>query len=227
MTETPQSKPPEDPATEPDLLDHEYDGIREYDNPLPGWWVWIFWASVHFSFAYFVWYHVLPNGTSVADAYASDMAEFREWLAMKDMGEKMTEDGLAALMTNESVMGDARGVFAARCAQCHAENGEGKIGPNLTDAFWLHGNGRLMDIYDVVHDGVPAKGMPAWSRQLTPMELGKVVAFVGTLRGKNLPGKAPEGREVSLAPLAPPAAAAASVAAAAPGEDPAPLAEGG
>ena len=83
----------------------------------------------------------------------------------------------------------------------HAEQGQGNIGPNLTDDHWLHGKGTLMDIYGTVHDGVPQKGMPAWSRQLTPAELTKVVAFVGTLRGKDLPGKAPEGAEVDMASI--------------------------
>ena len=70
------------------------------------------------------------------------------------------------------------------------------IGPNLTDNAWIHGAGKLTDIYGVVDGGVAAKGMPAWGRQLTPIELRKVVAFVGTLRGTNVPGKAAEGTPV-------------------------------
>jgi cytochrome c oxidase cbb3-type subunit III len=95
----------------------------------------------------------------------------------------------------------------ARCAQCHAEDGRGNIGPNLTDHYWIHGQGKLLDIYEVVHDGVPAKGMPAWSRQLSPAELAKVTAFVGSIRGKNLPGKGPEGAKVDAPGAAEPAAA--------------------
>jgi cytochrome c oxidase cbb3-type subunit 3 len=219
MNENLESKSEESAAsTAESLLDHEYDGIREYDNPLPRWWVWIFWGSFHFAFAYLIWYHVLPNGTSVKEAYNQDMAEYREWLAKKQMGEKVTEEGLASLMKNETIMADARGVFTSRCVQCHNDSGQGKIGPNLTDGFWIHGEGKLMDIYGVVSDGVQAKGMPAWSRQLTPMELGKVVAFVGTLRGKNLPGKAPEGKEVTALVPEPVAAPAALAKAPAPAE---------
>jgi cytochrome c oxidase cbb3-type subunit 3 len=195
MTES-QTKPDD---AEPALLHHEYDGIREYDNPLPRWWVWIFWSSMYFAAGYLLWYHVLPNGKSIAVSYDDDMADYREWLTMKDMGAEVTEDALSSLMQNADVMADARKIFEARCVQCHAAQGQGNIGPNLTDAFWIHGEGRLMDIYKVAHDGVPAKGMPAWSRQLTPMELRKVVGYVGTLRGKNVPGKGPEGKQSETA----------------------------
>ncbi len=175
-------------------LDHEYDGIREYDNPLPGWWVSIFWGSFFFAAGYLLWFHVLPNGRSVAASYTEDMAAFREEVAKRQLGEKVSESGLKTLMADAAMMKDAEVVFNQRCVPCHAEGGRGKIGPNLTDGYWIHGSGSLMEIYGVVADGVPAKGMPTWSRQLKPIELGKVVAYVGTLKNKNLPGKAPEGR---------------------------------
>jgi len=66
-------------STQPEarILDHEYDGIREYDNPLPRWWVWMWAGSFFFSVGYFFHYHVSHNGTSVADGYLQDMAEAR------------------------------------------------------------------------------------------------------------------------------------------------------
>jgi cytochrome c oxidase cbb3-type subunit III len=94
------------------------------------------------------------------------------------------------------LMTDAKGLFGLRCAPCHGASGQGLIGPNLTDSAWVHGKGTLTDIYGVVEGGVAAKGMPAWGRQLTPIELRKVVGFVGTLRGTNVPGKAAEGTQV-------------------------------
>ena len=176
-----------------EVLDHEYDGIQEYDNPMPRWWVNIFWATFVFSIGYFIHYELAGKGASVEVAYAEDLRAAREVAAKQALGEGVTEEGLAKLVANASIVADAKVLFAERCAACHAERGEGRIGPNLTDSAWLHGSGKLMDIYAVVSEGVPAKGMPAWNRQLTPIELSKVVAYVGSLRGSNVPGKPAEG----------------------------------
>jgi len=175
------------------ILDHEYDGIQEYDNPLPRWWVWMWAGSFFFSVGYFFHYHVSHNGTSVADDYLQDMAQAREAEAKQSLAEPVSEESLGKLMTNPALMTDAKALFGARCTPCHGANAQGVIGPNLTDNSWIHGQGKLTDIYGVVEGGVASKGMPAWGRQLTPIELRKVVAYVGTLRGSNVAGKAPEG----------------------------------
>jgi cytochrome c oxidase cbb3-type subunit III len=193
---TAQPGPSASTAPEAPVLDHEYDGIQEYDNPLPRWWVWMWAGSFFFSVGYFFHYHVSHNGTSVSDGYSEDMAEAREVEAKQSLADPVNEDSLGKLMGNPALMTDAKALFGLRCAPCHAANGQGLIGPNLTDNAWVHGTGKLTDIYSVVDGGVAAKGMPAWGRQLTPIELRKVVAFVGTLRGTNLPGKAAEGTPV-------------------------------
>jgi cytochrome c oxidase cbb3-type subunit 3 len=185
-------KPAEREAREAELLDHEYDGIREYDNPLPGWWVYGFWASFVFSLGYLFHFHVSGNGESVADAYEADMATAREERAKEALGQKVTEAGLSKLTQEKALMADAQALFAQRCVQCHGARGEGGIGPNLTDDSFIHG-ASLLDIYATVSNGVPAKGMPAWSLQLTPMQVGELAALVGTFKGTNLPGKAAEG----------------------------------
>lgn len=216
MSEQPSNKPSE---TTDELLEHEYDGIREYDNPLPKWWVWMFWGSFWFSCFYFFHYHMGAKGVSVAEAYVNELKEAREAEARLAMGDEVSESGLAQMMANTEMMADTQALYKARCEQCHADKGQGQIGANLTDEHWIHGEGKLMDIYKVVAEGVPAKGMPAWERQLTPIEMRKIVAFIGTLRGKNLPGKAPEGNKVDMAALLAPAA---SEAPATGGAEPAP-----
>lgn len=178
------------------LLDHAYDGIREYDNPLPRWWVWIFAGSFWFSVAYYFHYHVSQNGTSVAAAYDADVAAAREQQAKASLAQPVSEESLAKLMADGALMKDSQALFAQRCAACHADKGQGSIGPNLTDNAWLHGRGSLTDIYTVIDQGVLAKGMPAWGKQLSPIEVRKLSAYVGTLRGKALPGKAAEGAVV-------------------------------
>jgi cytochrome c oxidase cbb3-type subunit III len=191
-TEAPDSPKP----AEEELLDHAYDGIREYDNPLPRWWVWLFAGSFVFSIGYYFHYHVSHNGASVAADYEADVAAAREQQAKASLAQPVSEDSLAKLMADGALMKDSAALFAQRCAACHADKGQGSIGPNLTDNAWLHGRGSLSDIYAVVDQGVLAKGMPAWGKQLSPIEVRKLAAYVGTLRGKSLPGKAPEGAVV-------------------------------
>lgn len=174
------------------LLEHEYDGIVEYDNPMPGWWVWSFWASVLFSVGY-LFHYWAGNGVSVEDSYEAEMAVVRAERAQQALAQAVTEESLEQVLADQASLAEGSTVYASRCAPCHADKGQGLIGPNLTDAHWLHGGGRLMDIYKVVAEGVLEKGMPAWDRQLTPAELRQVVAFVGSIRGTNVPGKAPEG----------------------------------
>ena len=197
-TEAQGVKPETQPHAEQDqLLDHAYDGIREYDNPLPRWWVWIFAGSFWFSVAYFFHYHLSGNGVSVAAAYEADVAQAREQAAKSSLAAPVSEESLGKLMADAALMKDTQALFGLRCAPCHGDRGQGVIGPNLTDNAWIHGHGSLTDIYAVVDQGVLAKGMPAWGKQLSPIEVRKLAAFIGTQRGKALPGKAPEGELVA------------------------------
>jgi cytochrome c oxidase cbb3-type subunit 3 len=183
------------------LLDHEYDGIREYDNPMPRWWKWIFWGSFYFSIGYFVHYHLTGNGPSVQASYEADLAQAREAEALALLGTETTEESLSKLTKDVAMMADAEKLFGARCAACHGLKGEGLIGPNLTDAHWLHGDASLLSIHKLIEQGVPSKGMPAWARQLKPIEVAKLAAFIGTKRNTNLPGpRGAEGTQLSLVP---------------------------
>jgi len=174
------------------LKDHEYDGIQEYDNPLPRWWVWLFWGTIIYSVAYGVHYHLAGTGKSVAEEYQAEV----EAAGSVAPTQGMNEAALARLMANSAATQRGKQVYDLRCLACHADKGQGQIGPNLTDDHWISGEGRLEDIFETVAKGVLAKGMPAWEKQLSPQELADVVAFVGTLRGKNIPGKAAEGKKV-------------------------------
>lgn len=183
-----------EPAEE-HLMDHAYDGIQEFDNPMPRWWVWSYWASFWFALAYLFHYWV-GNGVSVADDYDAEMAVVNAERAKEALAQAVSAESLEQMMADAQSVSAGAAVYQARCVACHLEKGQGSIGPNLTDGFWVHGQGELMDIHNTVSEGVAAKGMPAWSRQLTPAELRQVVVFVGTLRGTNVVGKAPEGEAV-------------------------------
>jgi cytochrome c oxidase cbb3-type subunit 3 len=177
------------------LLDHAYDGIQEYDNPLPRWWLAIFWATIIFTPLYILYFH-FGGGMLAKERYDQEMIAFydRQAEQLLALGE-ITEGTLVDLMADTSMMNGGQKIFQSKCATCHGMFGEGGIGPNLTDEYWLHG-GQLLDIYATVRDGVPAKGMLAWERQLRPAELMAVSSYVGTLLGTEPPNpKEPQGKQ--------------------------------
>jgi cytochrome c oxidase cbb3-type subunit 3 len=186
------SSAPADPLT-----GHEYDGIAEYDNPMPTWWRRIFWATFFFSVCYYVHYQLTGNGASVEQTYAVEMQEHREKLAAAALGQRIDEDALARLMADPLMMKDAASIYKLRCVQCHADRGQGNIGPNLTDDHWIYGSASLMDLFEIIGNGRPQKGMPTWSRTLRPVEVAQVAAYIGTLRNTNVPGKLPQGTRLA------------------------------
>jgi cytochrome c oxidase cbb3-type subunit 3 len=176
-----------------DLLDHSYDGIQEYDNPLPRWWLAIFWTTIVFAPLYVLYFH-FGGGMLATERYDEAMIAFFDKQAeqLLALGE-ISEGTLVDLMADQSMMNGGRKVYQSKCATCHGMFGEGGIGPNLTDEYWLHG-GQLMDVYKTVREGVPSKGMLAWERQLRPAQLMAVSAYVGTLLGNQTPNpKAAQG----------------------------------
>lgn len=187
----------------PRLTGHEYDGIVEYDNPMPTWWRRMFWATFVFSIGYYVHYQLSGNGASVEQAYEAEMREHREQLAAASLGQTLDEDSLGRLMHDPLLMKDAGQTFRTRCVQCHADRGQGNIGPNLTDDHWIYGSATLMELYEIVSSGRPLKGMPSWSKVLRPVELAQVAAYVGTLRNSNVPGRPPQGTRIEAPRAAP------------------------
>lgn len=198
------------------LLEHSYDGIEEYDNPLPRWWVALFWVTIVFTPLYILYYHFGP-GPLVIDRYDAEMVAFYDTQAEKllALGE-IDEHLLVGLMDDPSMVGGGKKIFQGKCATCHGMFAEGGIGPNLADGHWLHGP-QLEDIYRTVRDGVAEKGMLAWERQLRPAELLAVTAYVGSVVGSAPPNpKPPQGVEAVRQP--PPEQAATEVVAAAPAD---------
>ncbi len=184
------------------LMSHGYDGIREFDNPLPGWWVWIFWATIVFSLGYWAYYQIGPRPSEVA-VYETEMREAAARQPAPASPGAVTDQALLALQKNAGAMAKGKEIFAGKCVPCHGDRGQGIVGPNLTDDFWLHG-GRPSEIYHTITEGVLEKGMVPWKTQLAPEEIAAVTAYVGTLRGTNPPNpKPPEGQKVAAdgAPL--------------------------
>jgi cytochrome c oxidase cbb3-type subunit 3 len=173
------------------LLAHEYDGIEEYDNPLPGWWSWIFVATIVFSLGYWLYYQIGPGPTVIAQ-YDDEMraAAERQAKLAPPPGVGVTEEALRALARDTRVVAGAREVFATRCMPCHGPEGQGVIGPNLTDDYWIHGR-TLVEIRRTISEGVPDKGMVPWKDQLKPDEISALAAYVSTLFGTNPPNPRP------------------------------------
>jgi cytochrome c oxidase cbb3-type subunit 3 len=192
----PDTDPSNAPMTDP-LTGHEYDGIAEYDNPMPTWWVRIFWATFVFSIGYYVHYQLTGNGSSVEESYAGEMQAYREKQAAAALGQEINEDALTRLMQDPAMMKDAQSIYKLRCVQCHADRGQGNIGPNLTDDHWIYESSSLMDLLEIVSNGRPQKGMPTWSRTLRPVEVAQLAAYIGTLRNTHVPGRAPQGTRLA------------------------------
>jgi len=177
------------------LLDHNYDGIQEYDNPMPRWWVWLFWITIIFAEVYFIYYHLGP-GPTVHDEYAEEMADWDARLV--DLAPKTLSEGdLQAIFADPQRVAAGHEVFTAKCAACHQPDGGGVagLGPNLCDNHWKNGDGSLSAIYKTVREGVTGTAMQAWDQLLKPEELQNVVAFARSLHGTTPANpKEPEGQ---------------------------------
>ena len=179
------------------LMDHAYDGIREYDNPLPGWWRAIFWATIFFAAGYWVWFHVAGWGRTPDEKYREALAAYGDKREVREAAEaaSVNEDALVRDSVDPKMLEHGEAIFTSRCASCHDATGKGLIGPNLTDLYQIHGTTR-MDIYSTVRTGVPGTPMPAWGEQLPATDVVAVASYAITLRGKNLDGKPPQGQKV-------------------------------
>jgi cytochrome c oxidase cbb3-type subunit 3 len=176
-----------------ELFDHTFDGIQEYDNPIPSWVNWILLGTVIYSVFHVIYVQFGP-GQTVAEEYAAAVRAHEAAKPVVTEAEmKRNEATLSQMMANAEDVAAGRKSFETYCVACHAEQGEGQIGPNLTDDYWIHGDGTLMAIRSVVKKGVLEKGMPSWEMQLSPEQLDEVAAYIGTLRGTDVEGKAPEG----------------------------------
>ena len=191
---------PERSEEENILLDHAYDGIQEYDNPLPGWWKWMFVASIAFSPLYWMFYHGGAEGRSIQDVYSVEMANsIMDQFA--GMGE-LTPDSatLVKYMSDEGGLRAGQAVFKTNCIQCHGRRGEGKVGPNLTDEAFKNVK-QIEDIARVINQGASGGAMPAWKNRLHPNEVVLVAAYVASLRGQNIsPGKPAEDAKLLPGP---------------------------
>ena len=173
--------------------DHNYDGIIELDNSLPPWWVYMFYLTIAFSFAYVIYFHFL-DGPSQADEYNKEieLASLKKSEMLKQTASKVDENTVT-LLTEAADIAKGKSSFITKCAACHGQAGEGGVGPNLTDEYWIHG-GSISSIFKTIKYGVQEKGMIAWEAQMPALEMQQLSSFIVSLKGTNpANAKAPQG----------------------------------
>lgn len=190
------SEVPTDTVLTDPLTDHEYDGIREFDNPTPGWWYWLFGASVVFSACYLLFFHFSVAGWSVEDTWAQNQrAEFAR--VFGSVGQmKPDEETILRSMDNPQFMTIAKATFIGSCSACHSRDGGGLVGVNLCDDSYKNIK-NVSDIFRVITEGANKGAMPAWKQSLLDNERIILAAYVASLRGTTPASpKAAEGVEI-------------------------------
>lgn len=173
---------------------HDFDGIQEYDNDLPPWWKTMFYVSIVFAVGYMLHYHVFRTGALQTEEYEMEM-EQAALFAAKNADDPNAVTNYEAL-TDAAALESGKSVFAANCAACHGQEGQGTVGPNLTDEYWLHG-GDVNDIFKTIKYGVPAKGMVPWQGKLTKDQMLEVSSYILSLQGSNpANAKEPQGEKM-------------------------------
>ena len=172
---------------------HAYDGIEELDNGLPTWWLNGFYLTILFAGLYFG-YYTLGSGPGLVDEYNSSREVHEQAIAAKKAASpSLSDEQLIGFSKDPGKMKLGAAVYASKCVSCHGAQGQGGIGPNLTDDYWIHG-AKPTQILKTVTEGVLDKGMPPWGAILTSEELPTVVAYVKSLKGTQPAGaKAPQG----------------------------------
>jgi Cytochrome c, mono- and diheme variants len=175
-------------------LGHDFDGIRELNNPTPPWWRYSFYASILFGVVYVWVYHVSHSAPlqleelAIAEAKAAEAQQAYLANAANNIDEKNVQ-----LLTEAADIASGQKLFSTNCTACHGAAGQGSVGPNLTDDYWLHG-GQVNQVFSTIKYGVPEKGMKSWKDDFSPRQIAQLASYIKTLRGTNPPGaKEPQG----------------------------------
>ena len=178
------------------LLDHNYDGIQELDNDLPPWWLYMFYFTIGWAVVYIIYFHVLGVGELQQQEYQSELRAEAQRLEAITARQKASDTSPLTAFTDAENLAAGKEVYMLNCMACHGQYGEGTIGPNMTDEYWVHG-GTMPEIVKTINVGVPAKGMISWKPILPSLQIKQVASYILSLQGTNpANGKAPEGKKV-------------------------------
>lgn len=178
------------------LLDHAYDGIQELNHPLPRWWNILFYVGILYGFGYWT-YYTFMDGPTLRDELKQDMVVIDEARAEYKRLTEAFKPEVYEQWNKPEHMARAKVIYEDNCLACHAENGRGDVGPNLTDDHWLLTQGTPETNYPVVYYGSEENGMPAWGEVLPSEEIYLALVFINSLKHTFHPeGKEPEGEKV-------------------------------
>ena len=176
------------------LLNHEYDGIQELDNPMPGWWLYGFYFTIALGVIYLLYYDVFRIGPSQSEEYQREM-EIAAQMYGVDEAEEALDFALLEVLTDEESLAIGREVYinpAQLCVTCHGANAQGLVGPDLTNNYWKYGCD-LESIMNSIKTGFPQRGMPAYGsgRRISDLDLHKMASYLISLRGSSPAGARP------------------------------------
>jgi len=179
------------------LLDHNYDGIEEFNYPLPSWWVWTFIGGFIFLVFYLYFYHV-AGAPSLRDEYFAQMKKVNATIEeQRKLTGNFNREEYNAWAAAPDALEQGKTVFEDNCMSCHAEGGTGDIGPNLTDGYWLNlKEVNHSTLYTFIRKGNEEKGMPSWQDMLSKEELFGAITYIMSLKGTNKSGKEPQGEKI-------------------------------
>jgi len=174
-------------------LDHDYDGIHELDNRIPPWFTTLFLATILFAAIYLLNYHVFRSSKLMAAEYEDEVAAADVQRRIAVAAEGPIDENALVILTDAAAVGRGGEAFKKYCVSCHGNNGEGLVGPNLTDQYWIHGGG-IKNVYATIKNGVPAKGMISWQLVFSPKQIQEIGSYVLSLQGTSpVNAKKPEG----------------------------------
>lgn len=178
------------------VMEHKFDDIAELDNPTPPWFMWLFYGTIIFGIAYVMNYHVFKWGMLQDEEYVVEVQEAEAAkAAYLANAANLIDEKSVTVSTDAAVISAGMAIFNNNCVACHGDKGQGTVGPNLTDEYWLHG-GSVNNVFKTVKYGIPEKGMIAWEKQLTPKQISEVSNYILSLKGTNPPGaKEPQGEK--------------------------------
>ncbi len=185
------------------ILDHNYDGIRELDNVLPPWWVYLFYATIIFGVVYLIRFHVAGDYDQKLE-YEQEVAAAKIAIEeYKKTAKDLVDVNTVEFLSEAADLSAGEKIFTTSCVACHMADGGGGIGPNLTDEYWILGGG-IKNVFNTISEGGrDGKGMISWKQSLKPLEMAQVASYILTLGGTTpADPKAPEG-EIWVDPDAP------------------------
>ncbi|MEX0844891.1 MAG: cbb3-type cytochrome c oxidase N-terminal domain-containing protein [Balneolaceae bacterium] len=183
------------------LLDHEYDGIKELDNHMPGWWLWLFYFTIAWAVGYMAYYYML-GGPSQEELYEMEVAAAEEQYGIEPEGEEGGEEASEftwAYLEDQGRIEEGREIYMSNnnlCFTCHGSNGEGMVGPNLTDELWIHGCS-AEEVAASIIVGYPDRGMIAYGSgaRLSDEKVQSLISYIASIQGTEpANAKAPDPR---------------------------------